>query len=197
MKPIRNQTKSLDVGLPRPDLLREWLEWADQDYVAARVLLRYGAYMLWFPAIFLGHRALEKYLKAVLVSYGKKIGMKKQGGDAWGHNLECLAGKCKDVIPLTCDTSSILASPDFLSCLAKCSDYYGQIRYPAASRHIIIQRAEVLSLLDKTVSVIRPLARFEIEKLPRTFHEMCTERWPLDKKFTTAAREDNKYWGVF
>jgi HEPN domain-containing protein len=197
MKPKCNQTKSLDVGLPSPDLLREWLEWADQDYVAARVLLKYGTAMLWFPAVFLAHRALEKYLKAVLVSYGKRVGNKKQKGDAWGHDLEGLAQKCKGVIPESSNTSNTLTSRDFVSCLRKFAQYYSEIRYPTASRHIKIQKDEVLLSLDKIVSLIRPLARFEIENLPRTFHKMYTEHWLFDKEFTTAARKDNKYWGDF
>jgi HEPN domain-containing protein len=38
---------------------------------------------LWFPAAFLGHQALEMFLKAALIKRGRRV----VKGDVWGHNL--------------------------------------------------------------------------------------------------------------
>lgn len=63
---------------------RGWLYYADNSYVAAR--------LLWFTRLHLdsavyGHRTIELYIKAFLVSRGVDV---KPGSPAWGHGLAAL-----------------------------------------------------------------------------------------------------------
>ena len=61
-----------------------WLHYADNSYIATR--------LLWFTRLELdsavyGHRTIELYLKAFLVSRGVGV---KPGSPAWGHELAAL-----------------------------------------------------------------------------------------------------------
>lgn len=65
-----------------------WLGYADESYVATR--------LLWFSGMFIqapvaAHRTVELYLKAYLVSAGEEV---RPGKRSWGHKLSDLGEVC-------------------------------------------------------------------------------------------------------
>lgn len=71
-----------------PNSPEVWLGYADESYLAAR--------LLWFTGLQIGasvqaHRTLELYLKAYLVSAGEEV---TPGSNSWGHALDKLRKVC-------------------------------------------------------------------------------------------------------
>lgn len=95
-----------------------WLHYADQSYVATRLLWFAG---LWHEAPVNAHRTLELYLKAVLVSHGEQV---RRGSRAWGHALSHLGTVCTEY-------ASDFANDDVVRRLAFFQRYFDFVRYPS------------------------------------------------------------------
>ena len=95
-----------------------WLHYADQSYVATRLLWFTG---LWHEAPVSAHRTLELYLKAVLVSHGEEI---RRGSRAWGHTLSHLGTVCSEYV-------SDFAGDNVVRRLAFFQRYFDFVRYPS------------------------------------------------------------------
>jgi HEPN domain-containing protein len=123
-----------------------WLQWAEQTYAGAHILFNDGNPFLWFPAAFLGHQALEMFLKAALIKQGRRV----IKGDVWGHNLVDLAselGKTGAVFPF-----------GFLADLQRFNDCFDELRYPHPAIKVQELGAIEGELLDALVQILRPLA---------------------------------------
>lgn len=69
--------------------LNFWLLMTDLDYIAGR-LLHFTGFHFQPPVLF--HHAIEKYLKAYLISQGEKV---EKNSKVWGHDLVRLSKLCK------------------------------------------------------------------------------------------------------
>jgi len=121
-----------------------WLQWAEQTYAGARVLFNNGNPFLWFPAAFLGHQALEKFLKAALVKQGRSA----VKGDVWGHKLVDLASELTKTgfnFPL-----------GFVDDLQTFSDFFEDLRNPHPAKKVQELGSMKGVLIDYLVKVLRP-----------------------------------------
>jgi hypothetical protein len=94
-----------------------WLGYADNSYIASR-LLWFTGFMLETPMH--GHRTLELYLKAFLISRGAEV---KPGSAAWGHELAAL-GKA------AADFDQAFAANHVQRPLRYFERYFDYVRYP-------------------------------------------------------------------
>src|ERR1700677_2149750 len=78
-----------------------WFQSAENMRKGAAELFHSVYPLLWFPAVLLGHQALEMFLKAALIRQGLKIDRRRRVRETWGHKLTSLGkqltadGKCK------------------------------------------------------------------------------------------------------
>ena len=82
-----------------PPLWGEFIAHADEDLLAFGLLIRGGLHTL---AFYHGVQAIEKYLKALVLSILDPAGTKETPStQQWlrTHDLEKLANKCKDAFP--------------------------------------------------------------------------------------------------
>lgn len=101
-----------------------WLQWAKQTHAGAYTLFNSGNPFLWFSAAFLGHQALEMFLKAALIKQGRRVDKE----DVWGHNLVELATQLAQTgfdFPLGFDDD-----------LQKFNDFFEELRYPHPARKV-------------------------------------------------------------
>lgn len=131
------------------DNVYAWLGYADNSYIASR-LLWFTGFMLETPVQ--GHRTLELYLKAFLISRGIEA---KPGSAAWGHELEAL-GKT------AADFDQAFAADDVHRRLRYFERYFDYVRYPGehvgpddSSGTWFAFDANVTPL-DELVAIIRP-----------------------------------------
>jgi hypothetical protein len=129
-----------------------WLYYADSSYVATR--------LLWFTGLKIdsavyGHRTLELYLKAFLVSRGVEV---KPGSPAWGHDLAMLGEEAKIY-------DRTFAQDDVQRRLCFFDRYFGHVRYPG---DIVAPKDGSLTWfaftaniapLDELVAFVRPRIR--------------------------------------
>lgn len=171
----------------------QWLNWADADYVSARILFLSGTPIVWFSAAVLAQQALEKLFKAVLLSYGKSVS--QQG--VWGHDLEQLARDCTDASLQLDDATAQFFHSDFYLALRKFTAYFNELRYPTKLKNVEGLGLEELDLLDNLVSVVRSRIRFGVESIPPKFEELYPESSAPFTEFVRAAREKNRFWRKF
>jgi HEPN domain-containing protein len=121
----------------RAQLALIWLNWADNDYIAARLLLRQG---LLTQGTTLANTALEKYFKTLFVVLNKKV--------PHGHDITILYQQiCKEITSLKLDE-------EYLSLLFKAY----KLRYPDDLKphfNIVINSVSMLTELDRCVFEIR------------------------------------------
>jgi HEPN domain-containing protein len=121
-----------------------WLQWAEQTYAGAHVLFNNGNPSLWFPAAFLGHQALEMFLKAALIKQGQRVAK----GDAWGRSL----------VDFTSDLAKAGFNfpPGFVDDLQTFNDFFEKLRNPNPARKVQELGSMEGVLLDYLVKVLRP-----------------------------------------
>lgn len=95
-----------------------WLYYADNSYIATR--------LLWFTKLTMdssvyGHRTLELYLKAFLVSRGVEVAL---GSPAWGHDLAVLGEEARK-------HDRAFARDDVQRRLRFFDRYFAYVRYPS------------------------------------------------------------------
>lgn len=138
-----------------------WLGYADNSYVASR--------LLWFTGFTLeapvqGHRTLELYLKAFLVSSGVEV---KPGSRAWGHELKGLG-------EAAAESDRAFSAQDVSTRLQYFERYFDYVRYPGdrvgpddGSGTWFAFDANVVPL-DELVAFIRPRIRIGPDDWART-----------------------------
>lgn len=131
-----------------PTLTLPWIQSADNSYIATR-LLWFTGFKIESPVM--AHSAIEKYLKAFLVSYGVKI---VKGSSAWGHNLSELSNACTSY-----DTDFQLEQLNRR--LAFYERYFYYVRYPSdlhrnSNYMLWFSFDSNITLLDEIVAFIRP-----------------------------------------
>lgn len=126
-----------------------WLDYADRSYVTARLLWFMG---FWIECPVNGHRAIELFLKAYLVSKGENV---ERGDRAWGHKLRELGKVCEGYSAQFGD-SAVSRRLEFFE------RYFDFVRYPSdpgspsdGSLVWFSFDANVLPL-DELVAFIRP-----------------------------------------
>lgn len=162
-KVIRQAKVKLD---PISQRGRAWVFWADYDWVAARVIYLQQNPKLWMPAGLLAHKAIEQYMKAFLRCRGSKT----EWSGPQGHNLSWLGTECACHEPFF--------SHDVMQHrLQVFHDIYRAWRYPkdiiqiGCSGESLALGSSNLTLLDETVSEIRPRINLATLGLPPTFRE--------------------------
>lgn len=139
----------LDPGVPE-----FWLGYADNSYVATRLLWFTGQ---WVEAPVSAHRTLELYLKAFLVSHGEEVRPRSQ---TWGHVLSDLGTACKHY-------SLDFANEDVHQRLKYFQRYFDFVRYPsepgspADGSLVWFSFDSNIQPLDELTAFIRPRVRLE------------------------------------
>jgi HEPN domain-containing protein len=135
-----------------------WLGWAESTFEAARLLFQSNRSQVLFPAVVLGHLALEMYLKAALIAHGHRVvfsqrgvkGGRKNPTDVWGHELPDLADKLSAEVQLSAEVKDGLR---------EFHNYFAEVRYP----QILVNAGGIGKregkLLEKVVRTLRPLAK--------------------------------------
>jgi hypothetical protein len=152
-----------------------WLYYADNSYVASRLLWLVGLQLPEGPIS--AHRTIELYLKAFLVSHGVK---------AWGHRVAELR-----YLSATID-------PDFNTepvqrRVAYFQRYFDFMRYPSDDRMptdgslIWVATDAVLLPLDELVAFIRPRIKITPDEWARSYL-MSVEHYPH-----RALHDDNRH----
>lgn len=143
-----------------------WLSWADQDYVAARVLLLRG---LIVQGCGLSNTAIEKYLKTVLVLKG--IAFPRGRG---GHDVVLLNGSLMN------GGIDLKLNAQYLSILTKAY----RLRYPddlEPGFNLVLEQVKMLAELDITAHQIRRGFGFkEGQKTRQTRVDSLLEEKSLD-----------------
>jgi HEPN domain-containing protein len=121
-----------------------WLQWAEQTYAGARVLFNNGNPSVWLPAAFLGHQALEMFLKAALIKQSR--GAVK--GDVWGHYLVDLVSELAK--------TGFNFPPGFVDDLQTFNNFFEELRFPGPARKVQELGSMEGVLLDYLVKVLRP-----------------------------------------
>lgn len=124
-----------------------WVQWAEQTYRGSHVLFNFGDPFLWFAAAFLGHQALEMFLKAALIRRGRRVAK----GDIWGHNL----------LPFVRDLESagIEFPMGITEDLDRFNAFFDELRYPHPAKKVLELGTMEGELLDSLVLVLRPLSK--------------------------------------
>jgi hypothetical protein len=131
-----------------------WLHYADNSYVATR--------LLWLSRLPLdsavyGHRTIELYIKAFLVSRGVEV---KPGSPAWGHDLAALGEAAARYDPAFAEEAVARRLRFF-------ERYFDYVRYPsdvvAPDDGSLTWFAFDVNItpLDELVAFIRPRIRLE------------------------------------
>ncbi len=134
----------------RAQLVLEWLSWADNDYIAARLLLRRR---LLIQGAALANTALEKYFKALCILLGTKI--------PHIHDIRALYRQ------IITEIISLKLNEDFVGLLFKAY----KLRYPDDLKpgfNIAINGVSLLTELDKSVFAIRKGFGFGTDEKPVT-----------------------------
>jgi len=121
----------------------QWVNWADQDYVAARELLLSGSLV---QGVVFSNTAVEKYLKAIQAVQGVHV---QRGHDPMRLYTSC---KSRGALPPV--------NEDFLAALNKAY----ALRYPDALKdgfNIVLVQIKLLAELDATVHALRAPFRFQ------------------------------------
>jgi HEPN domain-containing protein len=152
-------------------MVRRWIEWADNDYIAARLLLlndELAQASALIQGSSLSNTAIEKYLKALFVHLDLKIpkGFK-------GHNVSNLYKEIKN------NGISLDINEDYLSMLFK--SY--RLRYPDLNvgDNFLLCKTKLLVELDRTVYEIRRGFSFEIrgESIKTRIDELKEKNNPI------------------
>ena len=152
-----------------PTDARSWLNYGDRSYLATR--------LLWFVGFRLdvpvqAHRTIELYLKALLVSFGRRI----VRGNVWGHDLGVLYAECVAGYPA-------FANPDVERRLRFLNRYFEYVRYPSEPGSpedgslVWFSFEANVEILDQLVAYVRPRVQ-----LPEA-------AW-AESKLTSAAKAD-------
>jgi hypothetical protein len=146
-----------------------WLHYADGSYIATR--------LLWFTGLTLdsavyGHRTIELYVKAFLVSLGVEA---KPGSPAWGHDLATLG-------EVAARYDRAFAREDVARRLRFFDRYFDYVRYPGdmapppdGSLTWFAFDANITPL-DELVAFVRPRIRLDAEDWRRSLvHELLSD----------------------
>lgn len=123
----------------------KWLRWADNDYIAARLLLEKD---LITQGVILANTAIEKYLKSLLVLLGKEWPKGSKG-----HNTNKLFNL------VSRDIKGISLNKEFINLLHKAY----KLRYPDTLKpgyNIVLSKYKILVELDYSVFEIRKGFKF-------------------------------------
>lgn len=147
-----------------------WLHYADCSYVATRLL--WVTHLTIDSAVY-GHRTLELYLKAFLVSRGCEV---KPGSPAWGHDLAMLGEEAQSHDRAFC-------RDDVQRRLRFFDRYFDYVRYPgdivAPDDGSLIWFAFDANIvpLDELVAFVRPRIRLSDEDWRSSLvHELFSGR---------------------
>jgi hypothetical protein len=130
-----------------------WLFYADNSYIASRLLWLVGLHLPEGPIS--AHRTVELYLKSFLVSHGAPV---RPGSPAWGHQLDALGEVCRGYS----EDFGVEAVRHRLQYFQR---YFDFVRYPSDDRMpsdgsgIWFAAEAVLFPLDELVALIRPRVR--------------------------------------
>lgn len=133
----------------------EWRDSGYHYYRGSKILFESGDVYLWFPAATLGHYALEKFLKAVLIQEGMTVcnprevnnldpalGLRK-GDCVWGHTLVDLAKQFAAKRPefnltmqICCFVVGEKAPMSLLRGFEIFDPFFSELRYPQRSPSI-------------------------------------------------------------
>jgi hypothetical protein len=148
-----------------------WLFYADNSYVASRLLWLVGLELPEGPIS--AHRTVELYLKAFLVSHGVKI---VQGSPAWGHRVAEVRTVCAAI-------DADFNIEDLQRRIAYFQRYYDFVRYPADDRMptdgslIWLTTDAVLYPLDEIVAFVRPRVKLTAEDWAKSYL-MSVDHYP-------------------
>ncbi len=133
-----------------------WLHYADSSYIATRLLWFTD---LTFDSAVYGHRTVELYVKAFLVSLGVEV---KRGSPAWGHDLATLGEDAARY-------DKAFAREDVARRLRFFDRYFDYVRYPGdiaappdGSLTWFAFDANITPL-DELVAFVRPRIRLDDE----------------------------------
>jgi HEPN domain-containing protein len=145
----------------KAELVLKWIGWADNDYVAARLLLRQG---LLTQGAILANTALEKYMKSISIALNINIPRSC-------HDITKLYSPIIEEIPRLKTLNE-----EFLGLLFKTY----QLRYPdglKAGFNIVLNNVSLLAELDKSVFEIKKGLRVEraSKKIVTTIFDMWKE----------------------
>jgi HEPN domain-containing protein len=160
------------------ELVRRWLDWADNDYIAARRLLLSD---LLVQGSGLSNTAIEKYLKTLFVALNLKF---PRGYE--GHNICTLYEKLKAEKGLDLEINE-----EYLALLFKSYP----LRYPDDLKtgfNIVLCRTKLLVELDHTVYEIRKGISFE-----NAGKTIDTSIETLQKRGDPALLDKNCYFGNY
>ncbi len=168
----------------------DWVHLADQDYVSARALFLLDSPLFWLSAAVLGQQAVEKYLKAIFVSHGRR-----SPGGKRGHGVEGMARQ----IMFTFKARKPPLFPErFFANLKRFETYYKKLRYPDSKlNHQLTIGRELMEVLDYIIWKVRPQVNYERENLPDSFEGMYRGHNMFLRAFVETAKQKNKYWGQF
>jgi hypothetical protein len=138
-----------------------WLYYADNSYVATR--------LLWFTGLPLdsavyGHRTIELYIKAFLVSRGVEV---KPGSPAWGHDLAALGEAAASYDP-GFRKEAVARRLRFFERYFDYVRYPGDLVAPADGSQTWFAFNANITPLDELVAFIRPRIRLEDEDWQRS-----------------------------
>lgn len=150
-----------------------WLDYADKNYVATRLLYLTRFYD---QSPILAHRTLELYLKAFLLSNGMEI---KKGNPSWGHVLHKLGEVsiqfCNDF-----NNSDVTRRLKFFERYFKHTRYPGWESFPDDGSAIWYSFDSNIEPLDELVAFIRPRIKLSTKLWQMSFvHELITEKLKL------------------
>jgi len=133
-----------------------WLYYADNSYVATR--------LLWFSGLRLdsavyGHRTIELYVKAFLVSRGVEV---KHGSPAWGHDLAALGEVAASQDPAF-TKEAVARRLRFFERYFDYVRYQGDLVAPDDGNLTWFAFDANITPLDELVAFIRPRIRLEDE----------------------------------
>lgn len=124
-----------------------WLQWAEQTYAGAHLLFNNGNPLLGLPAAFLGHQALEMFLKAALIKQDRRV----VNEDVWNHNLVDLASELVK--------TGFNFPAGFVEDLLTFNDFFEELRCPSPARKVQELGPMEGVLLTYLVKILRPVVK--------------------------------------
>ena len=166
-----------------PDQAHSWIIYGDESYIATRLLWFTGQHL---NASVAGHRTIELYLKAYLVSSGASI---QPSSEAWGHSLQKLGDACQS-------HSADFAIEAVSRRLGFLDQYFELVRYPSNleklpdGQLLWFSYDANISPLDELVAFIRPRVQLEPSEWTSTPIHLVRNGESADKGFQRRAIED-------
>ena len=158
---------------------RTWAIGAEINRLASRTLFENGRInpSLFFPAVTLGHHALEMYLKTTLICEGMTVFNPKDAGTldpsiglkpsecVWGHNLVGLAKQLSAKRPdfnlsAEMNVGTVFGEPLTVEqAFATFDPFFSELRYPQELRTIAGFGEHELYILEELVSRLAPFIK--------------------------------------